>query len=174
MIHLDFEKSIKTLKIESEAFVDNSTLPSKYTCEGINLNPDLWIKDLPEETLSITIIMVDPDAPIKPWIHWLVWDIPATHHIAENSKRGTTGINDFQKRNYFGPCSPKGIHQYIFKVYALNVKLYLSELSRVDDLNKAIVGHVLAYGELTCTYGKPTKHLNQEVSKLFASPTKNY
>ena len=169
MIHLDFEKSIKTLKIESEAFVDNSTMPSKYTCEGKNVNPDLWIKNLPDETLTLALVMEDPDAPIKPWIHWIAWDIPVTHHISENSKRGTSGLNDFQKKYYCGPCPPKGTHHYVFKVYALDVNLYLNEHSRVDDLNKAIVGHVLAYGELTCTYGNPIKHLNEEVSKAFTS-----
>lgn len=167
MVHFDFERSIKTLKLEGDLFLDEGLLPFKYSCEGDNINPGLWIKNLPENAVSMALIMEDLDAPIKPWIHWVVWNIPVTHHIAENTKRGSAGRNDFNKKKYNGPCQIKGIHHFVFKVYVLDSLLNLNTQSNAYDLTKVMSGHILAYGELTCTYGNPLYSLNQKVYEVY-------
>ncbi|MCG2789761.1 MAG: YbhB/YbcL family Raf kinase inhibitor-like protein, partial [Actinomycetia bacterium] len=58
------------MKILSTAFENNSSIPSKYTCEGQEINPPLEFRDVPEDTKSLVLIVDDPDAPIKTWIHW--------------------------------------------------------------------------------------------------------
>ena len=88
----------KTLKVSSDAFKENELIPSRYTCDGKNINPPLTIEGIPEETKSLAIIVDDPDAPAGTWVHWLVWSIPVTHHIKENHIPGKEGINDFKNK----------------------------------------------------------------------------
>jgi Raf kinase inhibitor-like YbhB/YbcL family protein len=74
------------LQIRSTAFVTNGYIPSRYTCDGTDINPPLEIDDIPAGTKSLALIVDDPDAPIGMWVHWVVWNIdPATREIAEDS-----------------------------------------------------------------------------------------
>ena len=86
------------------------------------------------------------------WDHWIVWNIPPTNTIEENTVPGTEGINDFRKHSYGGPCPPWGTHRYFFKIYALDTKLDLNSNSRKKDVEKAMQGHILAKGELVGLY----------------------
>ncbi len=106
------------------------------------------IGDIPEKAISLVLIVDDPDAPGKTWVHWLVWNIPITHHIKENSIPGEQGWNDFKKISYGGPCPPSGTHRYFFKVYALNALLKLTPRTTKKELELAMGDHILAYGEL--------------------------
>ena len=144
----------KELKITSPAFEHNQSIPSKYTCDGKNLSPPLEIENIPDEAKCLALIVDDPDAPIATWVHWLVWNIPLTHHIKENVIHGVEGVNDFEKRNYGGPCPPSGTHRYFFKVYALDELLNLGPTTRKTDLEKAMSGHIIGFGELIGTYKK--------------------
>lgn len=144
---------MKQLKITSPAFQHNGSIPSKYACDGENINPALNIEDIPEGTQSLALIMDDPDAPLGTWDHWIVWNIPPTKNkIEENSVPGTQGANSARKQSYSGPCPPFGTHRYLFKIYALDTKLTLSPNSRKKDLEKAMQGHTLAQGEIIGLY----------------------
>ncbi|WP_455367724.1 YbhB/YbcL family Raf kinase inhibitor-like protein [[Eubacterium] cellulosolvens] len=141
-----------SLKVTSPAFKENGDIPSKYTCDGEDVNPPLRIEGIPQNAKSIIVIVDDPDAPMGVWVHWVVWNIPLTDVIEENSTPGVEGINDFQKHTYGGPCPPSGVHRYFFKVYALDTMLDLAASSRKKDVEKAIEGHILAKGELVGRY----------------------
>jgi len=143
---------MKELRITSPAFENKGSIPSKYTCDGRNVNPPLRIEDMPKETQSLVLIVDDPDAPAGTFDHWIVWNIPPTERIEENSVPGTEGLNDLRKHSYGGPCPPSGTHRYFFKVYALDTKLSLNPNSRKRDLEKAMTGHILAKGELIGLY----------------------
>jgi len=145
---------VKELTITSPAFENNKLIPPKYTCDGDDVNPTLVIKGIPEETKSLILIVDDPDAPMGTWDHWIVWNIPPTNKIEENSVPGTEGLNDFRKHSYGGPCPPSGTHRYFFKVYALDTKLNLDSNSRKRDVEKAMKGHILAQGELVGLYSR--------------------
>jgi len=145
---------MKELTITSPAFESNKPIPSKYTCDGDDVNPPLNIKEIPEETKSLVLIVDDPDAPMGTWDHWIVWNIPPTNKIEENSVPGTEGINDFRKHSYGGPCPPSGTHRYFFKIYALDTKLDLDPNSRKKDAEKAMKDHILAKGELVGLYSR--------------------
>nr|MDO8132980.1 YbhB/YbcL family Raf kinase inhibitor-like protein [Candidatus Njordarchaeum guaymaensis] len=136
----------------SPAFENKGSIPSKYTCDGRDVNPPLKIEDIPKETQSLVLIVDDPDAPAGTFDHWIVWNIPPTERIEENSVPGTEGLNDLRKHSYGGPCPPSGTHRYFFKVYALDTKLSLNPNSRKRDLEKAMTGHILAKGELIGLY----------------------
>jgi Raf kinase inhibitor-like YbhB/YbcL family protein len=144
---------MKKLSVTSPTFENNQLIPTKYTCDGDDVNPPLTIEGIPEGTKTLVLIVDDPDAPMGTWDHWIVWNIPATtSKIAENTVPGTEGMNDSRRRSYGGPCPPSGTHRYFFKVYALDAKLDLSPTARKRDVEKAMQGHVLAEGELVGLY----------------------
>lgn len=144
----------KPLLITSAAFVANQLIPARYTCEGKNINPPIDINGIPDKAHSLALIVDDPDAPGKTWVHWVVWNIPITHHIKENSVPGEQGLNDFKRIAWGGPCPPSGTHRYFFKVYALDALLDLTSTATKKDLEHAMNEHILAYGELVGLYKK--------------------
>ena len=42
-----------TFTITSSAFEQNATIPSKFTCDGQQVNPPLTISDVPEKAKSL-------------------------------------------------------------------------------------------------------------------------
>lgn len=154
MKHIDKAVDYKQMDISSTAFKNGEMIPAKYTCDGINVNPPLDIKDIPEETKCLVLIADDPDAPVGTWVHWIVWNIPVTHHIKENTVHGVEGLNDFQQHRYGGPCPPSGTHRYFFKIYALNALLDLPANTKKIKLEKAMSEHIIGFGELIGLYAR--------------------
>jgi Raf kinase inhibitor-like YbhB/YbcL family protein len=146
--------AIAKLKIESDAFSYNKPIPSKYTCQGDGVNPELTINDLPENTKSLAIIVEDPDAPNGTFDHWVVWNIRPTQQISENMREGTQGKNGREQLGYTGPCPPSGRHRYFFKIYALDDFLSLAGGANKKALLFAIHEHIIAAGEIMGTYEK--------------------
>jgi Raf kinase inhibitor-like YbhB/YbcL family protein len=89
-------------------------IPPQYTCNGLNINPELMIEELPANT-KVSLLCDDSDAPSGCHCHWLVWDILPETIIQEGSRHGQ---KFYGTNKYIGPCPPSGIHQYHFKVYA--------------------------------------------------------
>lgn len=146
------EADYSLLEITSSAFRKNESIPAKYTCESINVNPPLNIGGLNASAKSLALIVDDPDAPRGTWVHWVMWNIPVESMIKENDAPGIQGLNDFQKNQYNGPCPPSGRHRYFFKVYALDTTLDLPASTVKSHLEKAMTGHIIAYGELQGFY----------------------
>jgi len=142
------------LKVQSTAFKNGGQIPSKYTCEGENINPEIEISSIPENTRSIALIVEDPDAPRGVYDHWIVWNIPPNETIPENSRPGVSGKNSFGNTSYGGPCPPSGSHRYFFKVYALDRELDIAAGSDKQKLKEAMKDHVLGSGELMGHYQK--------------------
>jgi hypothetical protein len=125
------------MEIKSEAFNNGGTIPTKYTCEGEDINPPLEITNIPKETESLALIVDDPDAPNRTWVHWLFWNLPVDSNSIEEGiapSEAVYGKNDFGKLEYGGPCPPSGTHRYYFKAYALDSKLDLKEGSTKEEL----------------------------------------
>jgi Raf kinase inhibitor-like YbhB/YbcL family protein len=158
-----------SLKITSTAFQPGGAIPSKYTCEDLDLSPPLAWSGAPPGTKTFALIVDDPDAPdpAKPqrvYVHWVLYNIPATTiALPENaSKKGlpkgaVQGKNDWGKAEYGGPCPPIGRHRYFFKLYALDTELTGLSSPTKGDLERAMNGHVLESGELIGTYQKASK-----------------
>jgi Raf kinase inhibitor-like YbhB/YbcL family protein len=144
----------KTLLIKSPAFANGGFIPSKYTCNGANINPELTIKDIPGDTKSLALIVDDPDAPKGTFDHWVMWNIPVKEKIEENSAPGMQGKNGKNENKYIGPCPPSGTHHYHFRVYALDTKFDLPVNTDKKNLLKAIEGHILGTGEIIGLYKK--------------------
>lgn len=146
-----------TMLVNSPAFRPDEPIPMTYTCEGVNINPPLDLEGCPKDAKSLAIVVDDPDAPIGTWTHWIAWNIPVTKHIRSNHQYGVEGVNDFLRNQYDGPCPHHGTHHYQFKVYALDCLLELPATTRQKDLERAMGGHILGYGEITGTYQKRKK-----------------
>ena len=112
------------MKITSQDFVDNGNIPSEFTCDGRNISPQLAWENIPNETKSFALGVIDPDA-LGEWIHWLLYDIPNDIKSIEHDSlpAGAKEVeNDFGKKPYGGPCPPSGTHRYVFTIYALNIE----------------------------------------------------
>jgi len=143
--------------ISSPVFEHNQKMPSKYTCDGKNINPPLRFSEVPEKAKSLILIIDDPDASMGTWVHWLIWNIePAIIEIQENSVPigAKEGITSFGKPGYGGPCPPSGTHRYFFKLYALDAKLDLDKSIEKEDLEQAMKGHILEKAELVGLYAR--------------------
>lgn len=136
------------MKISSPQFKNNDFIPKKFTCLGMDVNPELVIENMPEGTKSLALIVDDPDAPSGTWTHWVVYDIVPVSKIKENSIPGKEGMTDSGKCNYGGPCPPSGTHRYFFKLYALDKELNLPKGISVEALLEAMQGHILDSAEL--------------------------
>lgn len=151
------------MKLTSSAFENGGKIPSKYTCEGENINPPLEISALPSETKSLVLIVDDPDVPEhvrkdRMWVHWVVVDIPpTTRHITEDSTPGIAGKNTGGKLGYQGPCPPDREHRYFFKLYALDTLLKVPQGITKDHVEELMGGHILATAELMGKYEKQKK-----------------
>ena len=146
-----------TMILTSSAFNHNEKIPSKFTCDGGNINPELHIQNVPPEAKSLALIVDDPDAVGgRTFTHWLVWNInPKTEIIKQESvpSGAIEGKNDAGKVGYLGPCPPdQKPHRYFFKLYALSQLLNLSPEASKSDLEAAIGNSLIEKTELIGIY----------------------
>jgi Raf kinase inhibitor-like YbhB/YbcL family protein len=140
------------MEVRSPAFEPNGAIPPKYTADGDDVNPPLTIAEVRDSAKSLVLIVDDPDAPNKTWVHWVVYGIPVVSEIDEDSVPGTQGRNDFGRQEYGGPAPPSGTHRYFFKVYALDQEVDWEEGLSKADVEQRMAGHVVDEAELVGTY----------------------
>jgi len=143
------------LEITSPLYEEGDAVPVVITCEGDDISPQLDIAGLPAATVSMVVIMEDPDAPVGVWDHWVSFDVEPTDSIPENAADlGTLGANSWGDSAYGGPCPPpeSGPHRYISTVYALDANLDLDEGTPKSTVLEALDGRVLAQGSLMGTF----------------------
>jgi len=138
-------------------------LPYTEYASGRAKSPEISLSDLPAGTKALAVITEDPDALApKPFVHWLLGDIPVMKTIPMDVKPGELALGGVQGGNthgtvgYYGPKPPIGDppHRYHFTVYALDVKLGLKPGFNRVGLLKAMQGHVLGQGTTIARFGK--------------------
>ena len=152
--------------LRSTSFEHEGTIPAKHTCQGDETTPALAWSGAPAGTKSFALIVDDPDAPDPraprtTWVHWVLYNLPATASaLAEGTTAATLppgaleGVNDFGHTGYGGPCPPIGRHRYFFRLHALDLVLPdLHQPSRAALL-QAMRGHLIETAELMGTYQK--------------------
>jgi len=148
------------IKIASTAFEEGGMMPEKYTCDGIDVSPPIAWSLVPDGTKTLALICDDPDAPVGTWVHWVIFNLPATiKELYENippqkelENGAKQGMNDFRKIGYGGPCPPGGTHRYYFKLYALDTQINLDAGAKKSQLLKAMEGHIIGKGQLMGRY----------------------
>ena len=151
------------IAVTSERFVTQGTVRSRFTCDGIDLSPEVQWSGVPEGTGSIVLFLDDPDAPGGTFTHWLVYDMPASvsglpegRGIASSGLPGGgyQGQNGFRGRlGYAGPCPPRGeTHRYLLHVYAVDGTLDLAARATSAEVIAAVRGRTLGHGSIAGTY----------------------
>ena len=154
--------TMTTFSLSSSAFTQNASIPSQYTCDGLQASPPLSISGTPEGAASLALIMEDPDVPkqLKPdgvFLHWVVFNIPASvTELVEGASVGVQGKNGAGKNGYAGPCPPPQYepseHRYIFTLYALDANLSLEAGATKDAVVQAMEEHIVAQTQLIGKY----------------------
>jgi hypothetical protein len=151
------------LELTTTAFRPGGTIPPQFTCSGANISPALSWNNPPPRTQSFVLIVDDPDAPGRTWVHWVVYNLPAwARRLPENvpwgdavAGTGEQGVNDFPMNGYGGPCPPPGNpHRYFFRLYALDTMLEFRSPAHRGGVDSAMKGHILAQAELMGTFGR--------------------
>lgn len=147
------------MRLSSPSFDHEDLIPTRHTCEAENLSPPLTVHDVPDDAVTLALIMDDPDVPLAlredgMWDHWVVFDIPAdVRSVPEGHEPpGTHGLGTADNLEYFGPCPPDSEHRYYFKLYALDTRLGLPSGASKQQVEEAMQGHVLARAELMGRY----------------------
>ena len=148
-----------TMQLRSRAFENGKSIPSKYTCDGTNINPPLNFSNVPTNAKSLVLIMEDHDVPrnLRPdgvFDHWIVFNIPSDVRIIEEGERvkGLYGVTTNGKTEYTGPCPPDKEHNYTFSLYALDRELTLKAGSPKIEILNHMTTHIIAETKLVGNY----------------------
>jgi Raf kinase inhibitor-like YbhB/YbcL family protein len=150
------------MRLTSPAFSDGGPIPRRHGFRAGNVTPPLVVEDLPRETVTIALVVDDPDAVDATgtvWDHWVVWNVPveaSTRSIPEDWEPTTAGasvgVNDFGEHGYGGPNPPDRPHTYRFVAYALDAELDLPSGATKEELEAAMEDRVVAEARLEGTY----------------------
>jgi Raf kinase inhibitor-like YbhB/YbcL family protein len=149
--------------LTSSAFSEGAPIPARYSCDGADVSPPLAWRGAPAGTKSFALICDDPDAPRGTWVHWVLYNLPATMNELPEGVNKTAalrelggawqGLNSGKRTGYNGPCPPPGgPHRYFFKLYALDHLLKLDANSTKADVERAMDGHALSQAHVMGTY----------------------
>lgn len=153
------------MKLTSPAFTHQGMIPSVYTCEGQDISPPLEWSGTPTDTRSFALIMDDPDAPAGIWVHWIIFNIPSEEKslqerfplIRELLNGTRQGKNSWGKIGYGGPCPPRGIHRYIFRLLAMDRPLQEKSGITKEELLTVLDSHILAEDTLIGRYQRANR-----------------
>jgi Raf kinase inhibitor-like YbhB/YbcL family protein len=155
------EKHLMHLTLASKAFEDGGKIPARNTCDGFGYSPPLEWTLGPPDTAAFAITCTDPSTSGGEFNHWVIYNIPATvTRLPEgvtptlNAPPGSTVLaNDFEHLGYGGPCPPPGgAHHYVFRVYALDGPVNLTNGASAAVINNLLRAHSLAFGQLEGLY----------------------
>jgi hypothetical protein len=144
--------SPSVMTVSEGAFVHGS-MPLRFTCTGKRPpSPPLTWAGAPAGTKSVALVVDDSDAPITPYVYWVVFDIgPGTSALLEGQlppgarqAKGTAGYD-----RYDPPCPGEDGHSYRFTVYALNKVLNLPDGASLESAWQAIAAATIGRGRLT-------------------------
>lgn len=163
----EFQDIPRSIDLRSSGFAERGTIPARFTADGEGLSPPLAWSGLPQDAVTLVLLVEDPDAPsISPLVHCVAWDLPAQEGgLAEGALKSPAGEgephdlgrNSFLKAEYLPPDPPTGHgpHHYVFQLYALDRRLDLDGSPGRGKVVEAMTGHVLAIGELIGVYERP-------------------
>lgn len=159
----------EAIHVTSPAFGAGRDIPASCTTDGPGLSPALGWTGLPGGTVSVALLIEDPDIPLPvPLNHGIVYGLPPAlpgldegavpHAMTGTSELGfRTGRNSFGRTGWL-PITPPpghGPHHYAFQVFALDNAPRFDWPPGRHALLRTIRGHVLAWGVLFGVYERP-------------------
>jgi Raf kinase inhibitor-like YbhB/YbcL family protein len=142
--------------LTSPEFHDGGAIPRRFTCDGDDASPPLSWAGTPDGTVTLALIVDDPDA--RGFVHWVAYNIDASATgglpagWSSTPDAAAQGVNDFGRTGYGGPCPPSGSHRYAFRLLAVGQQLDLPDNPDAQALLDAAAGHILGEAMLTGTY----------------------
>lgn len=137
--------------LNSPSFDNNNRMPKEFGADNGNVSPDLEIMDVPDNTVSILLTMIDLDDGNG--FHWTVWNIPSSKTRISRNEPWTpdviVGGNNYGT-GYTGPFPPNE-HRYQITTYFLSETLSL-ESADFQILIPTITGKVIAQSSLIGKY----------------------
>ncbi|PKG33681.1 YbhB/YbcL family Raf kinase inhibitor-like protein [Methanoregula sp.] len=138
--------------------LDFLEFPPSHTCDGGNLSPRIYLKNISPAAISVAVMVFNPfEKSCCSFTPWICWNIPPYPVIPEGIPHGETvtapvtavqGITDPGTMGYTGPCPAMGtMIRYQFRVYVLDTMLDIPPGSNKHALVAALKGHVIQYGE---------------------------
>ena len=124
----------------------------------------IQIDDVPAGAKTLALVFIDYDAiPVGGfcWIHWTACNISSSITLIPENASATGEVVMVQGRNsnwspmahgssnsqvyarYCGPQPPDATHEYTLTVFAVDCKLPLSEGFYLNELRRALKGHVI-------------------------------
>ena len=149
------------MQLKSDAFKQDTLIPSWFTGEGEDVSPALAWENPPDGTKAFAVICHDPDAPLVSssgtygFVHWVLYNIPGdVTHLDEGTQLYTNGITDFGKTGYNGPMPPNGhgLHNYYFWVLALDKAVALAPGLTLWQLLEKTEPHLIGMNRLMGRY----------------------
>lgn len=145
------------------AWSSGGAIPAKYasinTTNGENYFPGFTWTNIPAGTQSFAIIVTDLD--YTPWTHGAVYNIPASMtsntevQITDTPSAANPASNAFPFgitiEGYQGPWPPN-LHNYEYKIYALDTMLPTTGITSRTALVSAMSGHILGEASYNGTY----------------------
>ena len=146
-----------SILLESAAFTDGETIPKRFGYKHGNISPPLHISNIPQGTVSLALIVDDPDAMAavgKVWVHWIVCNITPGLQFEEGKVPDgcIEGKTDFDEIGYGGPAPPDKEHTYIFKICALDQNLDTNRGITKSELESIMKDHIIDEATLTGRY----------------------
>ncbi|HVS53533.1 MAG TPA: YbhB/YbcL family Raf kinase inhibitor-like protein [Opitutaceae bacterium] len=162
------------MNIESSAFKNGGTIPSRYAKRGGNVSPPLALRDVPRDAKTLVLVVEDPDAPHREFTHWVVFNIDPAGWFPEGKipPGARQARNGWGEAAYGGPQPPDGEHRYFFRVRALDCALELPEGVDREEVERAVEGHVLAQAELVGLYAPDVGGENESVRAPLPAATR--
>jgi Raf kinase inhibitor-like YbhB/YbcL family protein len=144
--------------VSSPVVSEGGTIPRRFTCDGGDVSLPLVFSGVPSGTAGLALLVEDPDAPDRTFVHWAAWGIdPGQATLGEGQlpPGAVQGRNDFGKQGYGGPCPPHGQnHRYVITVFAVSAPVNLRAGASGADLRAAANSKLLAWGRLTTRYAR--------------------
>jgi hypothetical protein len=145
----------EVITVSSPAFREGHPIPARFTCDGEGGYPPLAWHGVPADAAALALVVDDPDAPRRTFVHWVVLDLPVeTVGLDEHGvpAGAVQARNSAGHASYFAPCPPSGRHHYRFTVYALGKRTGLHDGAPLDQALRAVESSATAQGRLVGTY----------------------
>jgi Raf kinase inhibitor-like YbhB/YbcL family protein len=141
------------MTVNSPAFPKN-VMPVQFICGPHAPSPPLSWAGQPPGTKSLALVVDDSNAPITPYVYWIVFDIgPSTSYILQGQlpPGAKQARNSAGSIGYLPPCPGSTGHTYRFTVYALNRMLSLPDGTSLQSAWQAIAAAAIGRGRLPAT-----------------------
>ena len=143
-------------------FQDGGAIDAKFTCNGLDVHPQVSWLGAPAAAVEMALVVRDTDA--SDFVHWIIAGLDPKNPLVPE---GTVPVGAVESLNGFstaakpsvgwkGPCPPAGaVHHYEFTLYALDQQIELPSGSSAADLQAAIDASAIQATSLTGVYPGP-------------------